>query len=44
MAKKTAKCSKCGAEGSGVLFLIGSPYGFGTYCTECEENMEGDKK
>jgi len=37
------KCSKCGASGHDVEFLIFSPYGFGTYCVPCEQAFEAQK-
>ncbi len=30
-------CTKCGATGRGVQFLIFSKHGFGTFCDKCEE-------
>lgn len=30
------RCRKCGRSGAVVQFAISSPYGFGTYCVECE--------
>ena len=36
------ECVKCGKSGEGVLFSIFSKYGFGTYCVECEKDVDND--
>ena len=33
-------CSLCNQSGAGIQFNIFSPYGFGTYCVECEEKLK----
>ena len=38
--KEQPVCSECGGEGRDVQFSISSPHGFGTYCVECEKNID----
>ena len=33
-------CNLCNQSGAGVEFQVFSPYGFGTYCVECEEKLK----
>ena len=33
-------CNLCNQSGAGIQFNISSPYGFGTYCVECEKKLK----
>ena len=38
--RKNPECKVCHKSGASVQFLISSKYGFGTYCVECEKDVQ----
>lgn len=37
-------CNLCNQSGAGIQFNISSPYGFGTYCVECEKKLKEENQ
>lgn len=37
-------CTACGGTGSGVVFCLSSPRGFGNYCVPCDADHEKGKR